>query len=70
MNDFTIAYLLGGENHRREVLSARPDAPVVPHVANHRRRSVIRLAGRLEGLSLASRRSRVRLAGPTPCTDC
>jgi hypothetical protein len=70
MNDFTIAYLLAGDNHRREVLSARPDAPVVPHVANRPRRSIIRLAGRLEGLSLVPRRNRVRVAGPTPCSDC
>jgi hypothetical protein len=70
MNDFSIAYLLGRDRHLREVLSARPDAPVVPDPVDRPRRGRVRMTGWLPGLAPASRRSSVRLAGPTPCTDC
>ena len=70
MNDFSIAYLVVGERQRREVLSALPDAPVVPYVARRPRRTHATLTARLHGLAPAGRRRTVRVAGPTPCTDC
>jgi hypothetical protein len=70
MNDYSIAYLLGHDATRREVLSALPDAPVVPDVARRSGRNRVRLVTWLRTVRVTSRRRSVRLAGQTPCTDC
>jgi hypothetical protein len=69
MNDYSIAYLLGLDHTRREVLSALPDAPVVPDVAHRPGRTPVRRAAWLRTGHPTSRRRSVRLAGPTPCTE-